>query len=120
MQRPILTEEKFEAHRKIATQLHSLYFEVNKLATKKPTERITPLISKKINHIIVKVKELILNDEFLDAIETIPVDRDLLRLDETLIVLGELKGIMDKQWGSQVFDLYRMSNGAQRITQVIR
>lgn len=119
MNKPTISEEKFESHRRIATQLESIYFEVNKLATKKPTERITPMISKKINHIIVKVKEVVDDDEFLDAIETIPVENDLLRLDELLILLGELRGIMDKQWSSKEFVEYRRTRGGA-VSQIMR
>ncbi len=111
---------KFELHRIVATQLEAIYIEINKLATKKPTEKITTLVSKKINHIIVKVRELVFNDDFLDAIETVPVDGSLIRLDETLIILGELKSILDRQWFSQEFVEYRGSNGFNSLRQIIR
>jgi len=96
-----ITKEVYDAHRNIATQINTLYIEIEKLAKKKATEFITSLISRKINHVIKKTKELIKNDEFLDAIETIP-DSDIgTRYDEALIVLGELKSAMNKQWESE-------------------
>lgn len=120
MKKTVLEEQTYTEHRNIATQLESVYQEINKLATKKPTEKITPMISKKINHLIVKVKSVVTSDEFLDAIETIPVERNLIRLDETLILLGELRGIMDKQWGSDRFVEFRINQARRHDPQVLR
>ncbi len=69
-----LPQEEYSAHRILATQVETLYVEINKLATKKPTERITPLISKKLNHVLFKIRSQVLEDEFLDAIDTLPVE----------------------------------------------
>ena len=120
MKKPLLEEQTYVEHRNIATQLESVYQEINKLATKKPTEKITPLIAKKINHLIVKVKSIVTSDEFLDAIETVPVDGNLIRLDETLILLGELRGIMDKQWGSDKFVEFRNFHSKRHENQILR
>ncbi len=98
-----LPQEEYSAHRILATQVETLYVEINKLATKKPTERIAPLISKKLNHVLFKIRSQVLEDEFLDAIDTLPVEGEQVRLDEALIVLGELKGVLDRQWNSQVY-----------------
>lgn len=106
-----ITKEVYDAHRNIATQINTLYFEIEKLAKKKTTELITSLISRKINHVIKKTKELIENDEFLDAIETIP-DSDIeTRYDEALIILGELKSVMIKQWESEEWKVPRRDYG---------
>ena len=102
-----ISSEEYSSHRKLATQLEALYTEIDKLAKKKPSERLTPLISKKINHVIVKTREQVSDDEFLDAIETIPAEGEQIRLDEVLIILGELRSVMDRQWGSKTFDAYR-------------
>lgn len=120
IKKPVLEEQTYVEHRNIATQLESVYQEINKLATKKPTEKITPLIAKKINHLILKVKSIVTSDEFLDAIETVPVDGNLIRLDETLILLGELRGIMDKQWGSDDFNEFRIFHSKRNENQIIR
>ena len=102
-----LSDEQYQDHRKLATHLEAIYVEVEKLAKKKPTDRITPLVAKKINHVILKVREQVSGDEFLDAIETLPTEGEKVRLDEALIILGELRGIMDRQWGSPEFVSYR-------------
>lgn len=120
MKTPKVTEESYNSHRILATQLDALYHEINKLATKKPTERITPLIAKKINHLIKRVKEQVSGDEFLDAIETVPVENDMLRLDEALIILGELRTIMDRQWLSAAFSAYRKEAGKSTANQTIK
>lgn len=120
MKKPIPVEQIYTEHRNTATHLESIYQEINKLATKKPTEKITSMISKKINHLIVKVKKIVTADEFLDAIETVPVEGNLIRLDETLILLGELRGIMDKQWGNELFTKYRSYPTRRHDTQIIR
>lgn len=120
MKKPSISQEQYTAHRNLATQVESMYQEINKLAVKKPAEQITALISRKINHLIAKVKDIVSNDEFLDAIETIPVEGTLLRLDEALITLAELKSIMDKQWGSEEFVSYRKSHGIYHESQVMR
>jgi len=96
-----ITKEIYDLHRNTATQIETLYQEIEKLAKKKPTEYITSLISRKINHAIKKTKELIHDNDFLDAIETIP-DSDVdTRFDEVLIILGELKSAMIRQWKSE-------------------
>ena len=46
----LISEEFYEEHRKLATHLEAIYVEIEKLAKKKPTERITPLIARKVNH----------------------------------------------------------------------
>jgi uncharacterized FlaG/YvyC family protein len=120
MKETSITQEQYTSHRNIATQVESMYQEINKLATKKPADQITALISRKINHLIVKVKDSVKNDEFLDAIETIPVEGTLLRLDEALITLAELKSIMDKQWGSEEYVYYRKYRGIHHENQIIR
>ncbi|UKS26047.1 hypothetical protein LOZ80_31585 [Paenibacillus sp. HWE-109] len=120
IKKPIIEEQTYTDHRNIATQLESVYQEINKLATKKPTEKITAMISNKINHLIIKVKSVVTSDEFLDAIETVPVEGNLIRLDETLILLGELRGIMDKQWGSENFKEFRNYHSRRHDNQVLR
>lgn len=106
----VLPDQQYQDHRKLATHLEAIYVEVEKLAKKKPTERITPLVAKKINHVILKVREQVSDDEFLDAIETLPTEGEKVRLDEALIILGELRGIMDRQWGSPAFVAYRIKH----------
>jgi hypothetical protein len=101
------SEDQYQAHRELATYLDAIYVEIEKLAKKKPTDRITPLVARKINHIIVKVRGQVSGDDFLDAIETLTTEGEEVRLDETLIILGELRSIMDKQWNSQEFDEFR-------------
>lgn len=120
IKKPVLEEHTYIEHRNIATQLESVYQEINKLATKKPTEKITPLVAKKINHLIVKVKSIVTSDEFLDAIETVLVEGNLIRLDETLIILGELRGIMDKQWGSDKFIEFRNFHLRRHEHQILK
>ena len=107
-----LSNEEYSSHRNLATQLEALYTEIDKLAKKKPSERLTPLVSRKINHVIVKTREQVSNDEFLDAIETIPVEGEQIRLDEALIILGELRSAMDRQWGSEPFDEYKRKHSS--------
>lgn len=102
-----LIEARYENHRTLATHLKALYTEINKLAMKKPADLITPLIAKKINHVIVRVKQQVGDDEFLDAIETMPVEGQLNRYDEVLIVTAELRSAMDRQWASQEYSEYR-------------
>lgn len=114
-----ISSEEYSSHRNLATQLEALYIEVDKLAKKKPSERLTPLISKKINHVIVKTREQVSNDEFLDAIETIPVEGEQIRLDEALIILGELRSVMDRQWGSTAFNQYRREHSLTRQFQTM-
>jgi hypothetical protein len=102
-----ISRADYEAHRILATQIRTLYTEIEKLAKKKPSESITPLVSKKINHVIVKTREQVSNDEFLDAIETVPVEGQQIRLDEALVILSELKSVMNRRWGSAPFEDYR-------------
>lgn len=120
MEKPNLSKEEYMDHRKLATHIESLYDEINKLAKKKPTDKITPLISRKINHVIVKSKEMVSEDDFLDAIETLPVEGELYRFDETLVTLGELRSIMDKQWKSDEFENYRTSIGKRHDFQILK
>jgi hypothetical protein len=87
MDRCTCSEELYQEHRRLASHLEAIYIEVEKLATKKPTERITPLIARKINHIIAKVREQISGDDFLDAVETLPTEGESVRLDEALVIL---------------------------------
>ena len=105
-----VTKQEYSTHRILATQVETLYIEINKLATKKPTDRITPLIAKKINHVLSRVRQQVKDDEFLDAIDTLPSEGEQTRLDETLIVLGELKGVLDRQWNSGTYNNYREEN----------
>lgn len=107
---------QYEQHRMIATQVEALYVEINKLATKKPAERLTPIIAKKINHSLNRVKEQVQNDEFLDAIETLPVDGELTRYDEALIVMAELRSALDRQWGSAPYFNHRSQHGRKGHT----
>lgn len=103
-----MNEARYQKHREVATQLESFYVEINKLATKKPADKLTPLISRKLNQLILKVRELVNNDSFLDAIETVSTElKEQIRLDEALIVTSELRAILDKQWGSTEFDEFR-------------
>lgn len=95
-----ITREIHDTLRNTATQVDALYVEIDKLAKKKPGEYITSLISRKINHVIKKTKEIISNDDFLDAIETVPNSDIGTRFDEALIILGELKSVSDRQWKS--------------------
>lgn len=120
MARRETTHAEYDAHRILATQLEALYTEIDKLAKKKPSEHLTPLISKKINHVIVKTREQVTNDDFLDAIDTIPLEGEQIRLDEALIILGELRSVMDRQWQSAPFEAYknRSSQGVHR--QIMR
>lgn len=111
----IVDEEYFNENIFINGQLNTLYLEVNKLAIKKPTERLTGLISKKINHIIKKVKELISNDEFLDAIETVPTEGDFIRYDEALITLSEMKRMLHNQFNTPEFLEYIDSRKKQKL-----
>lgn len=104
-------EIRYENHRSLATHLKALYTEINKLAMKKPADPITPLISRKINHVIVRVKQQVGGDEFLDAIETMPVEGQLNRYDEVLIVTAELRSAMDRQWASEEYSDYREKLG---------
>lgn len=99
-------EVSYKNHRILAAQLHALYVEINKLALKKPTDSITPLIAKKINHVIVRVKQQVRDDEFLDAIETMPVEGQLNRFDEVLIVTAELLSAMERQRASEEYSNY--------------
>jgi hypothetical protein len=115
-----VSQELYVEHRNLASQTEAIYIEINKLATKKPTEKVTKLISMKINHIIHKTKNLVSNDEFLDAIDTIPVDGDFIRLDESLIILGELRSVLDRQWRSNEFALYRRENNKTYDEQILR
>lgn len=96
-----ITKEIHDMLRNTATQVVTLYSEIEKLAKKKPDEFITSLISRKINHVIKKTKEVIINDDFLDAIETIPDSDNSTRFDEALIILGELRSAINKQWKSE-------------------
>ncbi|PFA66205.1 hypothetical protein CN378_14495 [Bacillus sp. AFS015802] len=120
MDRPMVSKEEYTNHRKLATHIESLYDEIDKLAKKKPTDKITPLISRKVNHVIVKLKEIVSDDDFLDAIKTLPVEGDLYRFDETLVTLGELRSIMDKQWRSDEFENYRISIGKRHDFQILK
>lgn len=104
-------EERYENHRALATHLKDLYTEINKLAMKKPADLITPLIARKINHVIVRVKEQVGDDEFLDAIETMPVEGQLNRYDEVLIVTAELRSAINRQWASEDYSEYRERQG---------
>lgn len=109
MQSPEVTKNKYDAHRMLATQVEALYVEIDKLAKKKPSDQVTPLVSKKINHVIVKTREQVAGDEFLDAIETVPLEGEQIRLDEALIILGEIRSVLDRQWHSDPFSQYRES-----------
>lgn len=101
----------YERHRNIATQVEALYIEIRQLTLKKPTERVTPLIAKKINHVLAAVKDQISEDEFLDAVETLPTDGELNRYDEASLILAELRSALDRQWGSAPYVEYRRENG---------
>ncbi|MBA2669657.1 MAG: hypothetical protein H0U67_04735 [Gemmatimonadetes bacterium] len=98
-----VTKEQFDGHRHVATQLDAVYTEIDKLAKKKPTEEITPLIARKLNHLIRRVREQVNTDEFLDAIEPVPVEQKSIRFDEALIILGELRSAMIREWRSERF-----------------
>ena len=113
-------QEEYTAHRKLATQVEALYIEIEKLAKKRPSERLTPLISKKINHVIQKVRSQVKDDEFLDAIETIPVEDKQVRFDEALILLGELKSVMARQWHGAEYTAYRESRHLTYERQTMR
>jgi hypothetical protein len=77
-----ITRQFIQTHRAIASQVESLYAEVDKLAKKKPNEAITPFIAKKINHVILKTREQVAEDPFIDAVETVSVEPDsLMRFD---------------------------------------
>ena len=116
-----MDEQKYQKHREVATQLESLYIEINKLATKKPADRLTPLISRKLNQLIVKVRELISDDIFLDAIETVSTEpKEQIRFDEALIVTSELRTILDKQWVSTEFEDFRREMGRRFDSQNLK
>ncbi len=103
-----MNAEKYQKHREVATQLESFYVEINKLATKKPADKLTPLISRKLNQLILKVRELVSNDTFLDAIETVSTEpQEQIRFDEALLVTSELRTILSKQWASTEFKNFR-------------
>lgn len=112
--------EQYVEHRKLATHLESIYFEIEKLAKKKPSDRLSPLIVKKINHLIVIVRVQVIGDVFLDAIETLPVEGEQVRFDEALVILAELRSIMDRQWNSDEYKKYRSNNKLQYDHQTMR
>lgn len=115
-----LTEEVFERHRVVATQVEALYTEVDKLAKKRAGDSLTPLMAKKVNHVINAVRELVSGDDFLDAIETIPVSGNLVRMDEALIVLAELRAALDRQWRSAPFEALRSEFSWRHIGQIMQ
>lgn len=116
----IITNRLYEVHRELAAQTEAIYIEINKLATKKPTERITKLISLKINHLITEVKNIVRDDDFLNAIDTVPVNNDFIRFDETLIILAELRSALKKKWQSESFKIYRKENSLRNVSLVER
>ncbi len=111
---------QYDEHRKLATHLESIYFEIEKLAKKKPSDRLSPLIVKKINHIIVIIRDQVTGDVFLDAIETLPIEGEQVRFDEALIILAELRSIMDRQWNSVEFKSYRRDINVLHENQTMR
>jgi hypothetical protein len=119
MGKHVFSEQYYQEHRRLASHLEAVYIEIEKLAKKKPTERVTPLITGKINHIIVKVRDQVSGDDFLDAIETLPTEGETVRLDEALIILGELRSIMDRQWNSPEFENYRKGGGREFESQIM-
>ena len=119
----IPTDEEMKArynqHRAVATQIATLYVEVNKLTAKKPVERLTPLVAQKINHVIRRVKDHIRSDEFLDAIESLPTEGEFSRYDEALILLAELRSAMRREWGSNAFLRYRRTLGIDPMSGLL-
>lgn len=115
-----ITEEFFQRHRIVATQVDALYQEIEKLAKKKGGDSTTALMAKKLNHVILRVRDLVTDDEFLDAIESVPVEGNMIRMDEALIVLGELRAVLDRQWHSRGFVNYRAEKKLYQTPQVMR
>lgn len=115
-----VTRDDIGTHRIIATQVETLYWTIETLAKKKPTESITPLMAKKINHVIVEVRGQVSDDAFLDAIETVPVDpNEQVRFDEALILLAELRSVLDRQWGSDEYGRARELFDIRHVDQTI-
>lgn len=115
-----ISEELFQRHRIVATQVDALYQEIEKLAKKKGGDSTTALMAKKLNHVILRIRDLVIDDEFLDAIESVPVEGRMIRMDEALIVLGELRAVLDRQWHSREFVSYRTETQQYLIHQVMR
>lgn len=116
-----VTRDAINAHRLVATQVETLYQTIDVLAKKKPTERITPLIAKKINHVITRVRDQIANDPFLDAIDTVSLEpAEQIRFDEAFILLAELRSTLDRQWRSAEYvEALRELFGALRPSQTM-
>lgn len=74
------------------------------------------MITKKINHVLVRVRQQVSDDEFLDAIETLPVEGELVRQDEGLIILGELKSALDRQWDTDGYQTHHSEHGYKQQT----
>ena len=76
-------------------------------------------MAKKINHVIQRVRGLVADDEFLDAGETVRFEGELVRMDEALIILAELRSVLARQWASRSFERYRKEH-VSWISQVVQ
>lgn len=105
-----VTETEYQHAVDVAAQLDMLYVETDKLAKKKPAEPVPPLILKKIDRVIGQVREIAgVDDSYMTDIEPLTGEQDsVVRFDEAVVVLADLKGALRREWGrGDIFEFLR-------------
>lgn len=97
-ERNLWLSEAMQRHNQLASVVHALYDEVDKLSRKWPTMPITPLTLEKTNRAIAAVKDLLKNegDDFAEDIAIIVPAGDLPETRDTVLILRQVQAALNR------------------------